>query len=252
MRIEELLAESQNLEEGPGWDTAKQGFKQMGQGVGNVAKGAVQGAPGVVGKTVGGVAKGLGAVAGGIAGAFNQAKAGFNAGKAAVGGSANGTLGNQQQQQTPNATQTNTSQGTNQTTQSDTQTTPQVNAPVANPAAAAQADQQAKIGIKQINGIIPTLKTAQLKSIQNTINTRMQALNKNPTGAAAPTNAQTATGTQQPQGNQQVTKANTVATPQQQQNVGKYSGQPLNVTAGNPLAMAESKEFYSKFLGKNI
>ena len=77
-------------------------------------------------------------------------------------------------------------------------------------------------------------------------------MNKNPTGAAAPTNAPTATGTQ-PQGNQTLNKANTVANaPAAQPTVGKYSGQPNNITQGNPLAMAESVEFYSNFLGKNI
>ena len=84
MRIEELLIESHNLEEGPGWDQAKQGLGQMAQGVGNVAKGAVAGIPG----TVGGAAKGVGAVAGGLRGAWDKAKQGYNAGRAAVGGDA--------------------------------------------------------------------------------------------------------------------------------------------------------------------
>ena len=84
MRIEELLIESHNLEEGPGWDQAKQGLGQVAQGVGNVAKGAVTGIPGAVG----GAAKGVGAVAGGLRGAWDKAKQGYNAGRAAVGGNA--------------------------------------------------------------------------------------------------------------------------------------------------------------------
>ena len=60
MRINELLVESQQLDEGP-----------FGQ---------------AVGKAVGGVAKGVGAVAGGIAGIPSAVKKGFKAGKAAVSG----------------------------------------------------------------------------------------------------------------------------------------------------------------------
>jgi hypothetical protein len=60
MRINELLVESQQLDEGP-----------FGQ---------------AVGKAVGGVAKGVGAVAGGIAGIPGAVKKGFKAGKAAVSG----------------------------------------------------------------------------------------------------------------------------------------------------------------------
>jgi hypothetical protein len=85
MNIEELLIE--NLEEGPGFDTAKAGLKGIAQGAGQVAKGAAMGAPGAAG----GLAKGVGAVAGGIAGAWDKAKQGFQAGKAAVGGTAPAT-----------------------------------------------------------------------------------------------------------------------------------------------------------------
>ena len=60
MRINELLVESQQLDEGP-----------FGQ---------------AVGKAVGGLAKGVGAVAGGIAGIPGAVKKGFKAGKAAVSG----------------------------------------------------------------------------------------------------------------------------------------------------------------------
>lgn len=63
MRINEILVESQQLDEGP---------------LGSLAK--------AVGKGVGGVAKGVGAVAGGIAGIPGAVKKGFQAGKAAVQG----------------------------------------------------------------------------------------------------------------------------------------------------------------------
>ncbi len=63
MRINEILVESQQLDEGP---------------LGSLAK--------AVGKGVGGVAKGVGAVAGGIAGIPGAVKKGFQAGKATVQG----------------------------------------------------------------------------------------------------------------------------------------------------------------------
>jgi len=229
MRIEELLVEQQLDELG------------IGQ---------------AIGKGVGGIAKGLGAVAGGAAGAWDQAKAGYQAARSTVGGK-NAPYAAQQAASQPAPTNAGgTTTVGNNTTQGDTATmgtsktvgTPPVaspNAPAANPAVAAQADQQAKVGVKQINSIIPGLRTRDLKSIQNTINTRMQALNKNPTGAAAPTNAQTATGTQPNLSLQQG---------------GKQTAPIANAAAAvNPAArqafgggVSESTEFYSKFLGKNI
>jgi hypothetical protein len=71
MRIEELLIESHNLEEGPKWDAVKKGAGQLGQGV-------AQG--------VGMAAQGAGAVAGGAMGAWDRAKQGFAKGRGAVNG----------------------------------------------------------------------------------------------------------------------------------------------------------------------
>jgi hypothetical protein len=67
MKINEILVESTQLDEGPFGDMAK----KVGTGVG---------------KAVGGVAKGVGAVAGGVAGIGQAVKKGFQAGKAVVGG----------------------------------------------------------------------------------------------------------------------------------------------------------------------
>ena len=67
MRIDEILVESKQLDEGP---------------VGSAVKAVGRG----VGKAVGGVAKAAGAVAGGVAGIPTAVKKGFQAGKAAVGG----------------------------------------------------------------------------------------------------------------------------------------------------------------------
>ena len=250
MRIEELLAEQQ-LDE-LGW---KNGTPTNDDGTPLPKSGIAQG----VNKVAGGIGKAVG----GVAGAWQAAKQGYQTGKAAVSGQGSNTP---TQPNAPAGQGSNVTTG-NQTTQGDTQTvgttktvgqtqtTPQPNiatapsAPAgqepAPPANTAQADQQAKVGVGQINKIIPGLRTRDLQSLKKTIDQRMQALNKtpNPTG-------------QQPQaqGNQTVTAANTVANAPagQQSNVGKFSGQPANVTQGNPLAMAESAEFYSKFLGKNI
>jgi len=110
MRIEELLIESYNLEEGPGWDAAKQGLGNIAQGAGQVAQGALKGA----GAVAGGAAKAGGAVAGGLRGAWDKAKQGFQAGRKAVGGDAvPGTNPNQQQQQT-NTPQNNQQQNQQQ------------------------------------------------------------------------------------------------------------------------------------------
>jgi hypothetical protein len=67
MKINEILVESTQLDEGPFSDVAK----KVGTGVG---------------KAVGGVAKGVGAVAGGIAGIGKAVKKGYQAGKATVAG----------------------------------------------------------------------------------------------------------------------------------------------------------------------
>ena len=71
MRIEELLIESHNLEEGPKWDAVKKGAGALGQGI---AQGA------------GMAAQGAGAVAGGAMGAWDRAKQGFAKGRGAVNG----------------------------------------------------------------------------------------------------------------------------------------------------------------------
>ena len=253
MRIEELLVENQQLDE-LGLNQIGQGLKKAAGAVGKGIVGAAKAAPGVVqgigdvaSAATGGIGQAVGAVGGGLMRGYNTARSGkgFNS-------------TNQDNTNDPNATTdsnktvgTNTTVGTAQGDQPATDAA-QGNQPATDPAQAAKDAQQAKIGVGQINKIIPGLRTRDLQSIKANIDKRMQAMNKNPTGAAAPTNAQTATGTQ-PQGNQTLNKANTVANaPAAQPNVSKYSGQSNNITQGNPLAMAESVEFYSKFLGKNI
>jgi hypothetical protein len=89
MKINEILVESIQLDEGP---------------FGSIAKAAGTG----LGKAVGGAAKGVGAVAGGVAGAWDAAKKGYQSGKAVVSGDdeENADAG-QSQPAVPNAQQIN-------------------------------------------------------------------------------------------------------------------------------------------------
>jgi hypothetical protein len=91
MKINEILVESTQLNEGPFSDVAK-----------NVGTN--------VGKAVGGVAKGVGAVAGGVAGIGQAVKKGYQSGKAIVGGDdeeGNATGQSQPAGTSPNQQQTN-------------------------------------------------------------------------------------------------------------------------------------------------
>jgi len=186
MRINEILVESQQLDEGP-----------FGQ---------------AVGKAVGGLAKGVGAVAGGIAGIPGAVKKGFKAGKATVSGdpAADAT------QTAPAAPAAATSapaaatpapaaatsapaakaagggiidkikqgfaqgQGTAAAPDATTE-------PAASPAAAAAAEKEAKIGVGQINKIIPTLRTRDLISLQTNLEKAIASKKKAaPAAPAAP------------------------------------------------------------------
>jgi hypothetical protein len=198
-----------------------------------------------IGKAVGGVAKGIGAVAGGVRGAWDQAKAGYQAGRATVGGTASpqpntqqsgagastlGTAAPQATGGTPGATVNPTAQAP-----AAGQVTPQQAQQQQQQALQQQqaADKQAKVGVGQINKIIPSLRTRDLDRIKKQIDLRQQQLNaKKPNVGTPPTGVQTATGTQ------------------------PTAGQPnLQVQQGglsNQQAVAESTEFYSKFLGRNL
>jgi hypothetical protein len=111
MRIEELVIENHNLEEGPRWDAAKQFGNQALNTVGKYSKDIGQG----VGNVAGGVGQGLAGIAGGAVGAYDRMKQGFNQGRSAVNrkhynpysnmpDAPNGT-GGQQQAQQPGAVQ---------------------------------------------------------------------------------------------------------------------------------------------------
>lgn len=209
MRINELLVEQQLDELGLG---------QVGR---------------AIGKGVGGLAKGIGATVGGAVGAWDAAKQGYQAGRATVGGTGvtgqgpNATVG--PNRTAPSGTQPGTT--TTPATQSTVQTT--TPAQQTTPAALAlnqqQADRQAKIGVGQINKIIPTLRTRDLQSLKKNLDTVMAQKLKQPT-------APTATG----QPNLQV------------QQGGKQTGAVNPTATQGASAVPESKEFYSKFLGKNL
>jgi len=256
MRIEELLAENQQLDE-LGWKNGtptnddgsplpKSGF---GQGLKNAAGAVVGALPGVAQTAGDVVGSAIGGIGGGLVRGFTQSRLGQ---RSNFGAKSQQTAQNNadKQNQDPNATVGNTTDQA-ATTQGTTQATATTNTPAAQPnqqATAqntAQADQQAKIGVGQINKIIPGLRTRDLQSIKTNIDKAIATKTKQPAAA---------TQQAQPQGNQTVTKANTVVTPQQQQApaVGKYSGQPTNMATGNIAAMAESVKFYSNFLGRNI
>jgi hypothetical protein len=190
MRINEILIESQQLDEGP-----------FGQ---------------AVGKAVGGLAKGVGAVAGGIAGIPGAVKKGFKAGKAAVSGdpaadttadpAATTTAPTQAapvQKADPAAT-SGVKQGLTKAFAAPAATTsaPAANtaaAPAANatpaptadatpaPAADPAAEKAAKIGVGQINKIIPTLRTRDLMSLQT--NLEKAIAGKKKAAPAAPADA---------------------------------------------------------------
>jgi hypothetical protein len=196
MRINEILIESQQLDEGP-----------FGQ---------------AVGKAVGGVAKGVGAVAGGIAGIPGAVKKGFKAGKAAVSGDpAADTTQAAPDAAAPTAAApaakkpgllqkigkaaTDFAQGYQQGTGQAPATTapaaatttapaataaPASTAPVpdttAAPAADPAAEKQSKIGVGQINKIIPTLRTRDLMSLQTNLEKAIAGKKKAAPAAAAP------------------------------------------------------------------
>jgi hypothetical protein len=158
MKITELLVESQQLDEGP-----------FGQ---------------AVGKAVGGVAKGVGAVAGGIAGIPGAVKKGFQAGKAAVQGEP--AADTTQAEPAPAAPKKSggirgaidqfkqgfaQGRGEPTATASTNTAAPTQASSAAAPAADPKADAQSKVGVGQINKIIPTLRTRDLMSLKKNLDT---------------------------------------------------------------------------------
>ena len=238
MRIEELLVEQQLDELG-----IPQGIKNaasaVGKGVVGAAKaigknapGFIQGVGDIAGATAGAITQPMGAAAGGLMKGYQQARRG----QAST---------NQDQNTDPAAGDTNTTAPAANTTAPVAGGT----APVApTPAQQQQAAQQAKIGIGQINKIIPTLKTDQLNAIKKVIDQRTQALAAKRTGQQNQQNTNTAAN-QAGQQNQQNTNT---AVQTQTPNTPPPANPNWNTAGGGAARTFESVEFHSKFLNQKI
>jgi len=156
-----------------------------------------------VAKGVGTAAKGVGAVAGGVAGIGKAVKKGYQAGKTAVGGAgdtaapvsapekSSGVLG--KIGKAVGDFKSGFAQGQGTAAPADTTAAPTATsaAPAANttaPAANPEAEKAAKIGVGQINKIIPTLRTRDLMSLQTNLEKTI-ASKKKAAPAAPPADA---------------------------------------------------------------
>ena len=140
-----------------------------------------------VAKGIGAVSKGASAVAGGLAGVWDQAKAGFQAGRNAV----NGVPNPQAATQPPAAAPAAPAQANAPAPDATAATPPPAAAaPAAPPAETPQQIQQAKVGVGQINKIIPTLRKRDLESIKKNVDAMVAKKQKtpavDPNAAAAP------------------------------------------------------------------
>ena len=173
MKINQLFESQEQLDE--------LNMQQVGQGL---AKGA------------GALSKGASAVAGGVAGMWDQAKAGFQAGRGAVNGT-NPPAATTAPAAAPaapakaGAAATAPAQANTPAPDATAATAPNATAaPAAPPAETPQQAQAAKVGVGQINKIIPTLRTRDLTSIKKNVDTMIAKKQKtpavDPNAAAAP------------------------------------------------------------------
>jgi hypothetical protein len=183
MRIDDLFL-TENLEEGPVWDK-------------------VRGAGAAVGKGLGAVGQGIGAVAGVPVGIARAIGKGYNKAADTIGG---GPDEQPAQAGAPVQAQGGAQQAGDPTQQGSGQASAPVQGGVSagasdDPAAggAAQA-QQSKIGVGQINKILPTLRTRDLASVKKTLDATLAKKQKAPDpGAGAMSQmANTLTGTPAP------------------------------------------------------
>ena len=148
MRINELLIEQEQLDE--------LNLKGLGQGIGKA-----------VGTAAGGIVQGAKNV-------WSGAKQGYAAGQAALAPSTDPATGSGGAVATPPAA-----------------TPPAGQAPAATPPAGGEApaspavDQASKVGVGQINKIIPTLRTRDLNSVKKTVDATLVKKQKQPAAPAA-------------------------------------------------------------------
>jgi len=148
-----------------------------------------------VAKGIGAVSKVGGAVAGGLTGVWDQAKAGFQAGRNAVNGTnppaaTTAPAAAPAAPATAGAPATAPAQANSPAPDAPAATAPNATAAAAPPAETPQQAQAAKVGVGQINKIIPTLRTRDLTSIKKNVDTMIAKKQKtpavDPNAAAAP------------------------------------------------------------------
>ena len=179
MRINEILVESVQLDEGPFSDVAK----KVGTGVG---------------RAVGGVAKGVGAVAGGIAGIGKAVKKGYQAGKATVAGddeeepAANAAPTAQQinQQGPKGKAQANTAASASPIAK---QAAPAAQPNTASPASAASkiGAPQAKAAVDQAVNVVKTMRGDRRPQVIDYAKKQLDAIAKQPERNVGKTATQT-------------------------------------------------------------
>jgi hypothetical protein len=213
MRIDDLfLTESQNLEEGPIWDKVK-------------------GAGAAVGKGIGAVGQAVGAVAGVPAGIAGAVKKGYQASRDTIAGGPGSTPQPAQGQSPAAGAQAAPQAGTMAPAASGSAPQAQAAAPTA-----AQA-QQSKVGVSQINKILPTLRARDLASIKKTLDATLAKKQKAPApGAGAMSQmANTLTGTPAPSAPPANTMANAPVSKTNTAKPGNPNAAPTGLPPGvNP------------------
>jgi hypothetical protein len=176
MKISQLIVEHNNqLDEGPMWDKVKQGAKA----VGNAAPGIMRSVGDVAGATAGAVAAPIGGFVGGLRRGYDVAT-----------GKANSTYGGPNKGAAqPGAQDAQAAAPAGQVAQPGTAAPAgQVAQPGGQVAQTAQQEKAAKVGVGQINKIIPTLRSRDLQSIKKNLDTVIskKVKSEKQTGAAAP------------------------------------------------------------------
>jgi hypothetical protein len=193
MKISQLIVEHNNqLDEGPMWDKVKQGAKA----VGNAAPGIMRSVGDVAGATAGAVAAPIGGFVGGLRRGYDVAtgKANSTYGGPNKGAAQPGAQDAQAAAPAGQVAQPGTAAPAGQVAQPGTAAPagqvaqPGTAAPAGQVAQTAQQEKAAKVGVGQINKIIPTLRSRDLQSIKKNLDTVIskKVKSEKQTGAAAP------------------------------------------------------------------